>query len=845
MATKSLQNILGSSKKRGKFQSIPQQTESNSTIDAIAENIEQLTGQRGHGGKKAVLWEDLESLGIANLNGGNATLGSNIGNGDSSGSGGDSGGGGTDPDYEMPTQPQNVEGHSGFSYVSMTWDQPTYFGHSYAEVFQNTENNFATATRIGTTPASIYSTPVPMDSGFYFWVRFVNGAGDVGPIQGTEGIWIESVPDNDYILGLIDSQIPDLDDYLVQDDLDAIAANFVDVDLFARLEVLLAEASLESNVTIDQQVSELKVGDATIRATIQNEYYTAVTTDEAIAAAVQTVKAEIEDPNGSSLGALIRNEYVTNVTFEQAQAQLKQELQSNIDDVSSTLTNDYYTSAKTDEAIAQAKTELSSDIDGINANLSTNYLTKVETNDAISTAISQSQTDFTAELDEIKANLSQNYFTKAETNEEISTSISALETELSSEIDGISSTLSNNYYTKTQTDGNISTAVASAQSHLESEIDGVKSSVTQISNTVASNQGEFEALWGVKASAGDLEASIGLVAKSNGAGIDNAYFYVHNADFRVTYSDGTSDQAVPIFGTVDYNGKKYLAINTASIKVAEIKDLVAGDIVADAIVSNTTITSPKIVSPQINSSGDKFYVTAAGIVTMDGFNAVHGNLSGRLTMAGGAYVDGRSGQYFLASNGSSPQFYVTHAGYLYAVNGNFAGTIYAEKIVGDIVSAIRKNIPIRTSSATVGQNTWVDILQVGVANARSYPRTLVLRNLDATHIVAQLNIATAGSGSEYADMDWRLIDSAGVIYWSKTGLRTTFSGTTGNRWSTTAIYTPTAIIPANTPARIFTLQLRCTNRSLSQIRTGLNPSESTTFQEQFMGQLFKDSGELS
>lgn len=724
MATKSLQNILGSSKKRGKFQSIPLQTESNATIDAIAENIEQLTGQRGHGGKKAVLWEDLESLGIANLNGGNATLGSNIGNGDSSGSGGDTGGGGTDPDYEMPTQPQNVEGHSGFSYVSMTWDQPTYFGHSYAEVFQNTENNFATATRIGTTPASIYSTPVPMDSGFYFWVRFVNGAGDVGPIQSTEGIWIESVPDNDYILGLIDSQIPDLDDYLVQDDLDAIAANFVDVDLFARLEVLLAEASLESNVTIDQQVSELKVGDATIIATIQNEYYTAVTTDEAIAAAVQTVKAEIEDPDGSSLGALIRSEYVTNVTFEEAQAQLKQELQSNINDVNSTLTNNYYTSAQTDEAIAQANLNLSSSIDEINSNLSVNYLTKTQTNDAISTAISQSQIEFTAEIDEVKANLSQNYYTKTQTNSQISSSVSALETQLQSQINGVSSTLSNNYYTKTQTDGNITSAVSTAQTQLQSQINGISSSVTQLSHTVANNQGEFEALWGVKASAGDLTASVGLVAKSNGAGIDNAYFYVHNADFRVTYSDGANEQAVPIFGTVDYNGKKYLAINTASIKVAEIKDLVAGDIVADAIVSNTTITSPKIISPQINSSGDKFYVTAAGIVTMDGFNAVHGNLSGRLTMAGGSYVDGRSSQRFLASNGTSPKFYVTHDGYIYAESGVFKGAVYAEQMIGDIVTAIGKTGNRVTKSGSTGDTAAFG--SVSVSTSRPFDRTLVI-----------------------------------------------------------------------------------------------------------------------
>lgn len=72
-------------------------------LDAISENISQLTGQRGTGGKKAVLWEDLEELGVASLNGGNSQLKPGFGSrpGDS-GSGGDI----TAPEYVQPSKPR-------------------------------------------------------------------------------------------------------------------------------------------------------------------------------------------------------------------------------------------------------------------------------------------------------------------------------------------------------------------------------------------------------------------------------------------------------------------------------------------------------------------------------------------------------------------------------------------------------------------------------------------------------------------------------------------------------------------------------------------------------------------
>ncbi|KFA99483.1 hypothetical protein HW45_03425, partial [Vibrio sp. ER1A] len=128
--------------------------------------------------------------------------------------------------------------------------------------------------------------------------------------------------------------------------------------------------------------------------------------------------------------------------------------------------------------------------------------------------------------------------------------------------------------------------------------------------------------WGVKASAGDVAASIGLVAKSNGADYRNAYFYVKNADFKVSYNDGSSDQAVPVFGTMDNprygqpgQPRKILVIDTAHIKAASIKDLVVSNLVSDVIIAQSEIRSPVIKTPVINDVNAPFHVSSAGHVT--------------------------------------------------------------------------------------------------------------------------------------------------------------------------------------------------------------------------------------
>ncbi|MEZ9374918.1 hypothetical protein AB4235_19825, partial [Vibrio cyclitrophicus] len=274
--------------------------------------------------------------------------------------------------------------------------------------------------------------------------------------------------------------------------------------------------------------------------------------------------------------------------------------------------------------------ELKSEIDDTKATLTQDYITKVQSGDDLELAISQLKTEMTSDIDGISSNLKNNYYTGAVVDGNIRKAVTEISTELGASLDDLESNLDQRYYTKTQTDGQVTTAVSNASQTLQSSIDGVDSRVTTVSNTAVNTKGEFEALWGVKTSVGDTAASVGLVAKSDGSGVDDAYFFVKDADFKVLYSDGAADKQAAIFGTVvdpEDPTKRVLSIDTTYINAANIKDIVAGDIVADSIVAGSEIHTPVLRSPVINQEGANFHVNESGIASMKGAN-INGTLNG-------------------------------------------------------------------------------------------------------------------------------------------------------------------------------------------------------------------------
>lgn len=171
------------------------------TLDALYENMEVLTGQRGEGAA-VVMVTDSSGNRVPFYPDGSG--GTTDGSGSDSGSGGD---GGLTPAY--PSTPTGLVVNGGFSVVELDWDAPVYYGHSLTQIWRCPEDNLSEAVQVGSTAANIYSDPIdPVYEGYY-WIRFVNSDGLTGPYNASEGTYVKTQESTDDIINVINDTIND------------------------------------------------------------------------------------------------------------------------------------------------------------------------------------------------------------------------------------------------------------------------------------------------------------------------------------------------------------------------------------------------------------------------------------------------------------------------------------------------------------------------------------------------------------------------------------------------------------------------------------------------------------
>lgn len=280
----------------------------------------------------------------------------------------------TDLDYTPPPAPTNVQASGAFSSVMVTWNTPGYSNHAYAEVWRSSTNVRGNATLIGFAPGSMYTDAVSVSTTFYYWVRFVSNADVAGPYNSMTGTLGKTSADPTFVLGSLTN---------------AITATQLYSDLSARIDLVDGPATLVNSVAY-------RLTSYTPTATLQNDYYTKVGTDSAIASATST--------------------FVTSTALSTA-----------LGDYTTTavLQTNYYTKTATDSAISSATSSLVSTT-GLatalgdyttTASLQTNYYTKTDTDTAISNATTTfiSSTELSTALGDYTttASLQANYYTKA------------------------------------------------------------------------------------------------------------------------------------------------------------------------------------------------------------------------------------------------------------------------------------------------------------------------------------------------------------------------------------------------------------------------------------------------
>ncbi|QSR73502.1 hypothetical protein [Aeromonas jandaei] len=159
----------------------------SNTQQGLTENMQILTGQKGDRLDKALTLREAALLGLVNLRrNGSGQIVPEMPPGNS----GDQNWSGV----QQPVAPAGVTADGAFHTITLTWDAPAYKGHSYAEILRSEVDNPASAVAIGTTLANVYSDPVGKGFAAFYWVRFVNKNGMVGPLHSTSGLYAITSP---------------------------------------------------------------------------------------------------------------------------------------------------------------------------------------------------------------------------------------------------------------------------------------------------------------------------------------------------------------------------------------------------------------------------------------------------------------------------------------------------------------------------------------------------------------------------------------------------------------------------------------------------------------------------
>lgn len=165
----------------------------SSTQQGLTENMQILTGQKGDRLDKALTLRDAARLGMVNLRrNGTGQIVPELPPDKP-----------TDPEWsgvQPPVAPTGVTADGAFHTITLSWGAPAYQGHSYAEVLRAEVDNPSSAVAIGTSLANVYSDTVGKGFSAFYWVRFVNKNGMVGPLHSTAGLRASTSPDVDEII---------------------------------------------------------------------------------------------------------------------------------------------------------------------------------------------------------------------------------------------------------------------------------------------------------------------------------------------------------------------------------------------------------------------------------------------------------------------------------------------------------------------------------------------------------------------------------------------------------------------------------------------------------------------
>lgn len=288
---------------------------------ALIENVEKLTGQRGNGLDRAITLRELHALGLIHLQ--------RTGSGklrvalplrpEQPSTGNDTG-----TPVERPHAPEHFAGLGGFGSILLEWSRPTYSGHAYTEIWRADVNHIDNAVLIATVTSTVHGDIVEPGASFFYWARHVNVADIPGPYHNSKGIKVTTNSN-------------------VRDVIDDIADQMRNSPLISELNADIQNVSLtlsNADADIKQQLTtldhELKTADSALSSQIQSVKRSALSADSAISERLDGVVSEFQTKN-TELRAQLTQLGSTVATADEALSTQIQQTISSIDGVSASV----------------------------------------------------------------------------------------------------------------------------------------------------------------------------------------------------------------------------------------------------------------------------------------------------------------------------------------------------------------------------------------------------------------------------------------------------------------------------------------------------------------------------
>ncbi|WP_429075606.1 phage tail tip fiber protein [Aeromonas veronii] len=479
-------------------------------------------------------------------------------------------------------------------------------------------------------------------------------------------------------------------------------------------------ALAERITTLDASVKE---GDATNAASISSLEKVVVDTTQALAQRQDNMESSIDlggktdvegalasderdRENRKARGKIIAQQQ-TLANAHEALArdvtQLTADYEADSADLHSQITEERLARSTADEALAQKTSVLEAQIEGVDQSLSASIAevakASADADSAMTEKLSQQQSAMETADAELSGRINEEATTRADAVESLASQIQQVAADFKKGDDSLSGQITTESEARATADG----ALGKRIDTVAAQAGELESAVQTQSQAIADLENGAEAMWSVKAQAGDIKAGIGLVAKSDGTSM-----VALSASQVVVFNPNSPNATAPLFA-ID-NGQTVIA--EAIIRKATIQIIHSEKITADYIKVGVSISAPLITGGQFDMGNAFMSGGAAGFGKGGpyggwewGWHTIiysDGSLYTNRLYADGGYV-----RNMTIGNCTIDQNCIVH------------GTIYAERIVGDVTAtkSLARAIPASGFSFSVGihaQNMVRDIVINGI-----------------------------------------------------------------------------------------------------------------------------------